>query len=154
MSVEDLKDVLNEMKKDNKKEWEPEDKTKKCAFCGGTINWNGERAVSWSKRKYCNDTCANKAKREKRDEKKKREKTVKVVQQNQENVDCVDTLALHPSGIECITVAKYYNFCVGIALKSLWQFGIVNHDKKLECLEKAKKYIEIEIEKIKGAKNA
>lgn len=58
----------------------------------------------------------------------------------------------HPSGIECITIAEHYDFCIGNAIKYLWRSGlksekgISNIEKELEDLRKAKWYIEREIE--------
>ena len=30
----------------------------------------------------------------------------------------------HPSGIECIEVTQYHDFCIGNAIKYLWRVGI------------------------------
>lgn len=51
----------------------------------------------------------------------------------------------HPSGIECIQVAQHMSFNLGNVLKYIWRA-----DLKGDCLEdlnKAKKYLEFEIEK-------
>ena len=53
----------------------------------------------------------------------------------------------HPSGIECIEITKHMNFCLGNAIKYIWRAGLKND--AIEDLEKAKKYIEFEIERIK-----
>lgn len=53
----------------------------------------------------------------------------------------------HPSGIECIEVARHYCFAIGNAIKYLWRAGLkveeglANKQKEIEDLEKAKWYI-------------
>lgn len=55
------------------------------------------------------------------------------------------------SGIECIDIVKYRDFCVGNALKYLWRAGlkreqgIEDKEKEIEDLEKAIFYIETKI---------
>ena len=59
----------------------------------------------------------------------------------------------HPSGIECIEVTRHYNFPIGNAIKYLWRCGLKeqgNLDKAIEDLEKAKWYIDDEINRLKG----
>lgn len=66
----------------------------------------------------------------------------------------------HPSGVECIQITEHYDFCVGNAIKYLWRAGLKSEkgksdaDKQIEDLEKARWYIEREIELLKngGAK--
>ena len=50
----------------------------------------------------------------------------------------------HPSGVECIDIVEYFNFCIGNAIKYLWRAGLKHEDKKQD-LEKAKWFIEREI---------
>ena len=53
----------------------------------------------------------------------------------------------HPSGVECITIAEHYDFCVGNAIKYLWRCGLkvedgtTPRDKEIEDLKKAIYYI-------------
>lgn len=54
----------------------------------------------------------------------------------------------HPSGIECIIVVEHYNFCVGNAIKYLWRAGLKDDDA-IQDLEKARWYIDREIERLK-----
>ncbi|MCC2279539.1 DUF3310 domain-containing protein [Streptomyces sp. ET3-23] len=56
----------------------------------------------------------------------------------------------HPSGIECIEITKHMNFPLGNAIKYLWRADLKGN--AVEDLEKAKRYIEIEIERIQGPK--
>lgn len=52
----------------------------------------------------------------------------------------------HPSGIECIAVTEYMNFCVGNAMKYLWRAG--QKGDVLEDLKKARWYIDREIQRL------
>lgn len=54
----------------------------------------------------------------------------------------------HPSGIECIQITEHMNFCRGNAIKYIWRAG--EKGNELEDLEKAKWYIEREIQRIKS----
>lgn len=53
----------------------------------------------------------------------------------------------HPSGVECIQITEHMNFCIGNAVKYLWRADLKNG---IEDLEKAKWYIEREIERRKN----
>lgn len=55
----------------------------------------------------------------------------------------------HPSGIECITITKHMNFCLGNAIKYIWRAGLKGN--AIEDLQKAIQYLEFEINRI-GAK--
>jgi len=57
----------------------------------------------------------------------------------------------HPSGVECIDIVQHMNYNTGNAIKYLWRKGIKNPTKEgiIEDLEKAKMYIEKEIERVK-----
>jgi hypothetical protein len=60
-----------------------------------------------------------------------------------------------PSGIECIDIVKYRDFCIGNAIKYLWRAGlkkdssISDKEKEIEDLEKAIWYINKKIEMLK-----
>lgn len=60
----------------------------------------------------------------------------------------------HPSGVECITVARHHNFNVGNAIKYLWRAGLKHEtgmsdlDKQVEDLQKAIFYINDEIQRL------
>ncbi len=53
----------------------------------------------------------------------------------------------HASGVECIEIAKHFNFCRGNAIKYIWRAGQKNDE--IEDLEKAKWFIETEISRLK-----
>lgn len=61
----------------------------------------------------------------------------------------------HPSGIECIDVTCYYDFCIGNAIKYLWRAGLKSEqgmsdkEKHIQDLEKAIWYIQKEIKLLK-----
>lgn len=65
-----------------------------------------------------------------------------------------------PSGVECIQVTRHRNFNVGNAIKYLWRAGLKSdaaqgdQAKHVEDLRKAVWYIEDEIARISGAKEA
>jgi len=54
----------------------------------------------------------------------------------------------HPSGVECITVTEHMNFCLGNAVKYIWRAGLKGD--AIEDLEKARWYLDREIERISG----
>ena len=64
----------------------------------------------------------------------------------------------HPSGIECIAIARYYDFAIGNAIKYLWRHGLKTEegkddiDKSIEDLEKAIWYIKDEILSLENEK--
>lgn len=51
----------------------------------------------------------------------------------------------HPSGIECIQITQWMNFCLGNAVKYIWRAGLKGD--ALEDLQKARRYLDIEIER-------
>lgn len=55
----------------------------------------------------------------------------------------------HPSGIECIEIVKHMNFSLGNAIKYIWRADLKSD--AIEDLEKAKRYIEIEIDRRRAA---
>ena len=60
----------------------------------------------------------------------------------------------HPSGIECIEIARHHNFNIGNTIKYLWRAGLKSeegmedNDKQIEDLNKAIWYIKDEIKRI------
>lgn len=61
----------------------------------------------------------------------------------------------HPSLVECITITRHYNFCIGNAIKYLWRQGLKKEssindiDKQIEDCEKAIWYIQDHINSLK-----
>lgn len=66
----------------------------------------------------------------------------------------------HPSGIECIEIARHYCFSIGNAIKYLWRAGLKQEvgksdiTKEIEDLEKAKWYIDDRIKQLKSSQQA
>ena len=64
----------------------------------------------------------------------------------------------HPSGVECIEIAKYYDFMIGNALKYLWRAGLKSEEgyddssKEIEDLRKAIVYINYKIDMLSKSK--
>jgi hypothetical protein len=56
----------------------------------------------------------------------------------------------HPSGIQCIQITEHMNFCLGNAIKYIWRAGLKNN--AIEDLEKARWYLDREIEKMYKAR--
>jgi hypothetical protein len=52
----------------------------------------------------------------------------------------------HPSGVECVTIAEHFNFCLGNALKYLWRAGL--KDDAIVDLKKARWYLDREIARL------
>ena len=65
----------------------------------------------------------------------------------EDNVNHPSHYTSHPSGIECITITQYHDFCIGNAIKYLWRAGLKKDadksdiEKEIEDLEKARWYI-------------
>lgn len=58
----------------------------------------------------------------------------------------------HPSGVECIDIVRHMNFNLGNVIKYLWRAGLKDGNTNIQDLEKAKWYLEDEINRIKGVK--
>lgn len=57
-----------------------------------------------------------------------------------------------PSGVECIAITRHRNFNVGNAIKYLWRAGLKDDARHIEDLQKARWYIDDEIERLGGAR--
>lgn len=77
-----------------------------------------------------------------------------------ENVNHPKWYNNHPSGVECIEIARHYCFSIGNAIKYLWRAGLKkdaalsDKEKEVEDLKKAVWYIndrikELELEILK-----
>lgn len=75
-------------------------------------------------------------------------------EQKTDNVNHPSHYNSHPSGIECIEIARHHTFNVGNAIKYLWRAGLKSEegmedtDKQVEDLNKAIWYIKDEIKRI------
>ena len=80
-------------------------------------------------------------------------------EQKADNVNHPAHYNSHPSGIECIEIARHHNFNIGNTIKYLWRAGLKSEegmedtDKQVEDLNKAIWYIQDEIKRITEFKN-
>lgn len=58
----------------------------------------------------------------------------------------------HPSGIECIEITQYHDFCTGNAIKYLWRQGLKDGENSVTDLKKAVWYIERKINQLENSK--
>ena len=65
-----------------------------------------------------------------------------------DNVNQPSHYTSHPSGVECIDITRHMNFCLGNAIKYIWRAGLKGDS--IEDLNKAKKYIDFELETRQG----
>lgn len=56
----------------------------------------------------------------------------------------------HPSGIECIEVARHHNFNIGNVFKYIWRAGLKDEEPTLKDLKKAAWYLADEIKRIES----
>lgn len=54
----------------------------------------------------------------------------------------------HPSGVECIEIARWMTYNLGAVLKYIWRTGKKDPDKAIEDLRKAAFYLNDEIERL------
>ena len=71
---------------------------------------------------------------------------------NHNNIKHPSHYMSHPSGIQCIEIAKYHDFCIGSAIKYLWRAGLKTEvgkstkEKEIEDLQKAITFIQFRID--------
>ena len=53
----------------------------------------------------------------------------------------------HPSGVECITITRHFNFNLGNVIKYVWRAGLKS-TSPLEDLKKARWYLDDEIKRL------
>ncbi len=53
----------------------------------------------------------------------------------------------HPSGIECITIAREFSYSLGCVIKYVWRAGLKS-ENPIEDLLKARQYLDFEIERL------
>lgn len=56
----------------------------------------------------------------------------------------------HPSGIECITITRHFNFNLGNVIKYVWRAGLKSPNA-LKDLKKARWYLDDEIKRLESA---
>lgn len=54
----------------------------------------------------------------------------------------------HPSGIECIKIIQHFTANIAMAVKYLWRCGLKPDNNSIQELNKAKQYIDFEIERL------
>jgi hypothetical protein len=64
-----------------------------------------------------------------------------------DNVNHPSHYTAHPSGVEAIQITEHMSFCLGNAVKYIWRADLKNDDP-IEDLQKAKWYIEREIQRL------
>ena len=75
-------------------------------------------------------------------------------EQKTDNVNHPAHYNSHPSGIECIEIARHHNFNIGNTIKYIWRAGLKSEegmedtDKQIEDLNKAIWYLQDEIKRI------
>lgn len=69
-----------------------------------------------------------------------------------ENVNHPEHYNRHLSGVECIDIVRHMNFNLGNVIKYLWRAGLKEGNADIQDLEKAKWYLEDEINRVKGLK--
>jgi hypothetical protein len=55
----------------------------------------------------------------------------------------------HPSGVECVTIAEHWSFCLGNVLRYIWRAGLKDGADHIQDLEKAEFYLKREIARLK-----
>lgn len=56
----------------------------------------------------------------------------------------------HPSGVECISIVRHMNFCLGNVVKYVWRAGLKGDC--VEDLQKAREYLDYEIQRLNDAR--
>lgn len=64
-----------------------------------------------------------------------------------DSVNHPDHYNQHPSGIECVTIASGFDYCLGNCIKYIWRAGLKNKDP-LEDLRKAVWYLNYKIKQL------
>lgn len=56
----------------------------------------------------------------------------------------------HPSGVECITIAEHFDFCIGNVIKYVWRAGLKGHS--LDDYKKAMWYLQRKIDSLESVR--
>jgi hypothetical protein len=95
---------------------------------------------------------------EKEEETKKEKETKNDKEIKQDAVNHPSYYTSHPSGVECIDIARNYCFSIGCAIKYLWRAGLkksdslTNKEKEIQDLKKALWYINDRIKQLEEQK--
>ena len=82
--------------------------------------------------------------------------TIAMNQETSDNVNHPKYYNEHPSGVECIEIARHYCFSIGNAIKYLWRAGLkkdaslTDTEKEIEDLKKAIWYIQDRIKELEN----
>lgn len=82
--------------------------------------------------------------------------TITMNQETGDNVNHPKYYNEHPSGVECIEIARHYCFSIGNAIKYLWRAGLkkdaslTDTEKEIEDLKKAIWYIQDRIDELEN----
>ncbi len=82
--------------------------------------------------------------------------TIDMSQETGNNVNHPEWYNEHPSGVECIEIARHYCFSIGNAIKYLWRAGLkkdaslTDTEKEIEDLKKAIWYIQDRINELEN----
>lgn len=68
----------------------------------------------------------------------------------QDNVNHPPHYNQHPSGVECVTIAAGFDYCLGNCIKYIWRAGLKSNDP-LEDLRKAAWYLNYRIQQLEAA---
>jgi hypothetical protein len=59
----------------------------------------------------------------------------------------------HPSGVECVTIASGFDYCIGNCIKYLWRAGLKSSDP-MEDLRKAAWYLDYKIKQLEQQRDS
>lgn len=54
----------------------------------------------------------------------------------------------HPSGVECLTVIRWFNYNLGAVIKYVWRAGLKDGNSPIQDLKKAAFYLDDEIKRL------
>jgi hypothetical protein len=70
----------------------------------------------------------------------------------QDNINHPPHYTSHPSGIECVDIAKHHCFCIGNVFKYIWRAGLKDSTTEIEDLKKAVFYLNKKIDDLEREK--
>jgi hypothetical protein len=69
-----------------------------------------------------------------------------------DNINNPQHYTSHPSGIECVDIAKHHCFCIGNVFKYIWRAGLKDSTTEIEDLKKAVWYLNKKINDLEREK--